>query len=219
MFDGLLADQKTLLLGASTGFVFGFLLQKGGVADFRVIVGQFLLKDFTMLKVMLSAVVVGAIGIYGMRQMGLEVELHIKNAALLGNVLGGVIFGIGMATLGYCPGTGVAAMATGSRHAVAGVLGMIFGAALYAEAYPAMKSSVLGVGDFGKETLGTLTGLSPWWFILLIACAALGVFLALERLEKQQQAELGKEPRQTKDTAKGKFSASSPQERANVAGE
>jgi hypothetical protein len=70
MSEHFFADANTLLLGGVTGFVFGFLLQKGGVADFRVIVGQFLLKDFTMLKVMLSAVVVGAIGIYGMRQAG-----------------------------------------------------------------------------------------------------------------------------------------------------
>ncbi|MHC5001987.1 MAG: YeeE/YedE thiosulfate transporter family protein, partial [Planctomycetota bacterium] len=108
------ADPTSLALGAATGLVFGFLLQKGGVTRFQVIVGQFLLKDFTVLKVMLTAIVVGAIGIYGMRAAGMDVPLHVKGTALLANVLGGLIFGVGMAILGYCPGTALAAIGDGS---------------------------------------------------------------------------------------------------------
>lgn len=179
-----MSDAMTLLAGAATGLVFGFLLQRGGVTRFRVIVGQFLLKDFTMLKIMLTAVVVGGVGIYGMRAMGMDVALHVKSAALLGNALGGAIFGVGMALLGYCPGTGVAALGDGSRHAIPGVLGMVFGAAAYAKAYPWMKTHVLSVGALGKETLGTLTGLSPAWFIGLILVAAAVLAVLLERHER-----------------------------------
>ena len=92
-----------------------------------------------------------------MRALGWDVPLHIKNAALLGNALGGVIFGAGMALLGYCPGTGVAAFGDGSRHALFGVLGMLVGAALFAEVYPWLKSELLGIGDLGKATLPSLT--------------------------------------------------------------
>lgn len=185
MFDHIFASPSALLTGALTGLAFGFLLQKGGVTRFGVIVGQFLLKDFTVLKVMGTAIVVGAIGIYGMRAMGLDVPLHIKNAALLGNALGGAIFGVGMAVLGYCPGTGVAAIGDGSRHAIPGVLGGLFGAAVFAEVYPWMKSEVLGVGDFGKATLDSVTGLSPWWFMGLMAIAAVVGFSVLERWERR----------------------------------
>lgn len=187
MFEHVFASPTVLLTGALMGLVFGFLLQKGGVTRFSVILGQFLLKDFTVLKVMGTAIVVGGVGIYGMRAMGLDVPLHIKSATLLGNALGGAIFGVGMAILGYCPGTGVAAIGDGSRHAIPGVLGGIFGAAVFAEVYPWMKSNVLGVGDVGKATLGTITGLSPWWFMALLALAALLGFGLLERWERRSR--------------------------------
>lgn len=185
MFDHVFASPSILLTGALTGLIFGFLLQKGGVTRFSVILGQFLLKDFTVLKVMGTAIVVGGIGIYGMRAFGLDVPLHIKNATLLGNAIGGATFGIGMAILGYCPGTGVAAIGDGSRHAIPGVLGGLVGAAAYAEAYPWMKSEVLGVGDLGKATLGSVTGLSAWWFMALLAIGAFVGFMVLERWERR----------------------------------
>ncbi len=187
MFENFFADPEVLAQGALTGLIFGFLLQKGGVTRFGVIVGQFLLKDFTVLKIMLTAILVGGIGIYGMRAVGWDVSLHIKNTALLGNALGGLIFGAGMALLGYCPGTGVAALGDGSRHAWFGVLGMLAGAAIFAEVFPWMKSSVLGIGDFGKATLPTLTELSPWWFLTLLAILAAGIFVTLERREKKRK--------------------------------
>ena len=183
MSENFFADPQTLVLGALTGFVFGFLLQKGGVTRFNVILGQFLLKDFTVLKIMLTAIVVGGVGIYGMRTMGWDVPLHIKNATLIGNIVGGLIFGVGMAVLGYCPGTGVAAIGDGSRHAIFGVLGMFVGAALYAEAYPWMKSEVLGIVDMGKATFPTVSGHSPWWFIVGTMIVTIGIVLLVERWE------------------------------------
>ena len=141
-----------IVAGLLTGVVFGVLLQKAHVTRYEVIVGQFLFKDFTVLKVMLTAIVVGAVGVYGMLALGLlePANMHIKALAVLGNVLGGAIFGVGMALLGYCPGTGVAALGDGSRHAWFGVLGMLVGGAAYAHFYPAIESHILSVGTYGK---------------------------------------------------------------------
>lgn len=184
MFDtSFFAEPTTLLMGALTGLVFGFLLQKGGVTKFNVIVGQFLLEDFTVLKVMLTAVVVGGVGIYGMLQVGMIEGLHVKAAHLVGNALGGLIFGVGMAVLGYCPGTGVAAIGDGGRDAMAGVAGMLFGAAVYAEVYPWANARILGLAQLGKETLVTATGLSPWWFIAGLTILAMFAFRALDAWE------------------------------------
>lgn len=188
MFDARIADPKTLLLGAATGFVFGFLLQRGGVTRYRVILGQFLLRDFTVAKVMLTAIVVGGAGIYGMRAAGIDFALHVKSAALLTNAIGGVIFGVGMAVLGYCPGTGVAAIGDGSRHAIAGVCGMLCGAALYAEVHPWLQGRLAGTAAYGKATLATTTGLSPWWFIAGLAIVAALGLAALERWERSRRA-------------------------------
>ena len=185
MFETFFANPSTILMGGVTGFLFGFLLQKGGVTRYSVIVGQFLLKDFTVLKIMLTAIVVGSVGIYGMRSLGLDIDLHVKTTALLGNALGGLIFGVGMAALGYCPGTAVAAIGEGSRHAIPGVLGMLVGAGLYAEAYPWIKTNILSVGNFGKATLPSLTGFSAWWFILALLVLAMGSFYLIARLEQK----------------------------------
>ncbi len=187
MFDSdFFAAPQVLLLGALTGFVFGFLLQKGGVTRFRVIVEQFLLEDFTVAKVMLTAILVGGVGIYGMVQVGLLETLHVKAAHLLANASGGIIFGVGMAVLGYCPGTGVAAMGDGSRHAIPGVLGMLVGAALYAESHAWVQAHVMGVGDLGKATWATASGLSPWWYMALLAVIAFFAFVRLERWERRR---------------------------------
>jgi hypothetical protein len=167
--------------------IFGFLLHKGQVTKFRTIVGQFLLKDFTVLKVMLTAVVVGGIGVYAMYGLDLA-SLHVKTLVLGGVILGGLIFGVGMVLLGYCPGTGVAAIGEGSRHALFGVLGMLAGAALYAEVAPLMKSTVLQIGDFGKITMADATGVSPWVFLVALAGGATLLFVAIERWQRGRLA-------------------------------
>ncbi len=119
MFDSV----DKLALGLFTGIVFGFLLQKGRVAKYEVIVGQFLFKDWTVVKTMGTAVVVGAVGVYGLVAMDMA-SLHIRPALLGGVLIGAVLFGIGMAVLGYCPGTSVAGCGEGRRDAMVGVLGM-----------------------------------------------------------------------------------------------
>lgn len=180
------ADPGTLAAGAVTGLVFGYLLQKGGVTRFKVIVDQFLLRDFTMLKIMVSATIVGGVGIYALRAGGADFPMHVKSATLLGNVLGGLIFGAGMVVLGYCPGTGIAALGDGSRHAIPGLLGMFFGAAIYAEAFPWVNDTILKVADEGKVTLPDATGITPWVYFIVIALAAYFGFRALDRVLKPQ---------------------------------
>ncbi len=172
-----------LVLGLVTGVVFGFLLQKGQVTRYRVIIGQFLLQDFTMLKVMLTAVVVGGFGFYALVHLGVA-SMHVKPMILGGVITGGVLFGIGMAILGYCPGTGVAAMADGSRHAIYGVLGMLLGAAVYAEVYPIFSHTLLVMGDFGKVTLVDVTGASPYILMAGIGVVAAVLFGVIEIWER-----------------------------------
>lgn len=173
MFD---APDK-LLLGLATGVVFGVLLQKGRVAKFPVIVGQFLLKDWTVVKIMGTAVVVGAVGVFALVAGG-HAGLHVKPLLLGGVLLGGVLFGAGMVVLGYCPGTSVAACGEGRRDAMAGVLGMFAGALAFVAAWPALQPVIKGLGDEGKVTLPDLTGTSPWlWIAGLAGAGIVGVLL------------------------------------------
>ena len=166
-----------LLLGLLTGIIFGVLLQKGRVAKFDVIVGQLRLNDWTVAKVMATAVAVGSVGVHVLVSMGIA-ELHIKPALLAGVLVGGVLFGAGLALFGYCPGTGVAASGEGHADAKVGVAGMLAGAVLYVLAYPALKPMMAALGDWGQVTWPQLTGTSPWpWVAALVALIAGGLIL------------------------------------------
>lgn len=160
-----------LLLGLITGILFGFFLHKGGVSKYTVITGQFLLRDFTMMKMMMTAIIVGGAGAYAMNSMG-WINLSIKPMLMGGVIVGALVFGVAMTILGYCPGTAVAACAEGRKDALMGVLGMLVGSMLYAELFPSLKSTILSLPDKGKITLPAVTGL-PWWayFVVLAAVA------------------------------------------------
>jgi len=183
LFEHFFASPKTLLLGAIAGLVFGFLLQKGGVTRYNVIVNQFRFKDFTVLKTMLTAIVIGAIGVYAMLQLGMIKGLSVKGAELAMNAGGGLIFGVGMVLLGYCPGTALAAVGQGSRDAAVGIGGALVGAAVYAEAYPLLARTLEPIGKLGKITFADATHASPWWFISGLAVFAAVLFVWLERRE------------------------------------
>jgi uncharacterized membrane protein YedE/YeeE len=77
-------------------------------------------------------------------------------------VVGGSLFGIGWAVMGFCPGTAVGAIGEGRWHAAFGIIGMVIGAAIYAQFYPFFKSTVLSWADFGKISLPQVFGVSPW---------------------------------------------------------
>jgi hypothetical protein len=167
-------DEPTkLALGLLTGIVFGFLLQKGRAAKFQVILGQFLLKDWTVAKIMGTAVGVGAIGVYTLITLDLA-SLHVKPLLLGGVLLGAACFGVGMAVLGYCPGTDVAACGEGRRDAMVGVLGMLAGAAVFVALFPVLQPIIKGLGDAGEITLPQVTGTSPWLWV--VGLAVVGTF-------------------------------------------
>lgn len=190
MFD---APEK-LALGLATGIIFGFLLQKARVAKFEVIVGQFLLRDWTVVKTMGTAVIVGSIGVYAIVSADLA-SLHIRPLQWGGILSGAVLFGIGMTALGYCPGTTVAACGEGRRDAMVGVLGMLAGALLFVVLNDQLQPVVTGLGDSGKITLPELTKTSVWlWVSLLLAGGVAG--LLMDRMQRRKAW-----PRQPQRTA------------------
>ena len=170
MFTKLHQNGKMqLLLGLGLGVAFGFLLQKGGVTDYDVIVRQLLLVDFTVVKIMLSAVVTGMLGIHLMRSLG-WIRLSPKPGSLGSSMLGGLIFGAGFAILGYCPGTVAGAIGSGAMDALAGGLpGILAGAAAFAVLYPGLNRTILAWKDFGPVTLPELLRVNPWAVVLPVA--------------------------------------------------
>jgi hypothetical protein len=170
-----------LLLGLGMGIVFGFLLQKGGVTNYDVIIGQLLLDDFTVVKVMLTAVVTGMPGVYLIKTLGLA-RLHIKPGSFGASVIGGLIFGVGFGTLGYCPGTIAGAVGQGYLSAlVGGVVGILMGSWLFAALYPKLEGSILHKGDFGELTFPRLLKVNAW---IVVIPAVLGLVCFLLMIEK-----------------------------------
>ncbi len=167
-------------LGLLTGIAFGFLLQKGRVLRFDKQVGAMLLKDMTILKFMLSAIIVGMIGIYFLNDIGF-IELKHKTMNVGAVVIGGALFGLGWAVMGFCPGTSIGAIGEGRWHAIWAVLGMITGAAIFAELYPFFKQTVLVWLDWGKVSLADVTGLNHWVVIVALAAVYIGLFIFFEK--------------------------------------
>ncbi len=181
----LLSGPSLLGAGLLFGILFGLLLHRGGVTDYDVIVNQFLFRDFTVLKVMFTAIAVGGVGVFVLHGQELA-NLHIKPATMLAVILGAVLFGIGMVVYGYCPGTGIAAIGTGRLDALAGFAGMLVGGILYALSYDWVAAKILPVGDLGKVRLPELVGLPEWtWYAALVAMAAT-VLALVARVEKSR---------------------------------
>jgi len=159
----------SLAQGLGFGVIFGFLLQKGGATHYDVIIGQLLLTDFTVVKIMLSAVLTGMIGIHVMKSMN-WVTLHPKSGSIGKNVIGGLIFGAGFAVLGYCPGTIVGAIGNGYLDALAGGLtGILIGTGLFAHFYPRLKNGILKQGDYGSVTLPQLLKVNEWFVVVPVS--------------------------------------------------
>lgn len=165
-------------LGLFFGVIFGFLLQKGGVAKYEVLIGVLLLEDFTVVKVMLSAVIVGMIGIYALHAAGL-VKLHIKPTRYGANTLGGIIFGIGFGLAAYCPGTGAAALGQGNYDAIAVLLGLLAGSYLFAEASGWLAHTVNHWGDRGELTLDRVLNLKPLVLVPVVAALLVLVLVVI----------------------------------------
>ncbi len=167
--------MKMLLYGLVTGMLFGFLLQKARVLRYDRQLGALLFKDMTIVKFMLSTVLVGMVGVYLLHDMGM-VKLSVKPTDLGANILGGLTFGAGWGLLGYCPGTSAGAIGEGRWDALFGIIGMIGGAALYAEAYPLMKATVLSWGNLGKITFSQVIGVNHWFIVFLFVVGGLLLF-------------------------------------------
>lgn len=165
-------------LGFFFGVIFGFLLQKGGVAKYEVLIGMLLLEDFTVVKVMMSAVVVGMIGIYSLHAAGL-VKLHVKPTRYGANTLGGILFGIGFGLAAYCPGTGAAALGQGNFDAIAVLLGLMAGSYVFAEASGWLARTVNRWGDRGVLTFDRVLNVKPRVLVPVVATVLVLVLAAI----------------------------------------
>jgi hypothetical protein len=162
------------------GLAFGFLLQKGGVGKYNVLLGQLLLQDFTVAKIMMTAIVVGMAGVFTLHYFA-KVNLHLHPTKVGAQTIGGLIFGAGFALIAYCPGTGAAALGQGSWDVLFGIAGLIAGSYLYAELSGWLKQTVEKWGDKGKVMLPDLLHIPRGAFVPGFGLVLLAALFALQR--------------------------------------
>lgn len=179
--DAAMESGRRILAGIVFGLAFGFLLQKGGVGKYHILIGQLLLQDFTVVKVMLTSIVVGMIGIFTLHRFA-KVNLHLKPTRIAPNILGGLIFGAGFALIGYCPGTVAAALGQGNYDGLFAVSGLMLGSFLYAELSKTLKASVEQWGDKGELMLPDLLRIPRRVFIPAFAVFLVAILVTLGRL-------------------------------------
>ena len=166
------------------GFLFGATLQYAKLNRYNVISGMATLENFAVAKAIAVAIGMGAIIIAVEIGLGLA-TWHIKPFLLGGIAIGGIIFGAGMAILGYCPGTLAISLGEGSIDALLGIAGALFGGFVYTLLLPSI-SSILGP-DLGSISLFTLIGqhhLLFYFFDFLIGVAFIWAAFVLNKLEK-----------------------------------
>ena len=155
---------KALVLGV----LFGWSLNKAGLTHYARIVNVYRLRDLTVMRFMLTALVVGGLAVQAGLDLGFAASVPVPPTAMLANVVGGVVFGVGMATAGYCPGTIAAEAGEGRLDAwVAGLSGLVVGAIAFGLLQPTIMPALARVGALGRVTVAGLAGASPWLVLLV----------------------------------------------------
>lgn len=172
--------MNMLIYGLITGMLFGFLMQRARVVRYDKQLGALRFQDMTIVKFMMSAILVGMVGIHFFDIFGL-VQMLYKPVVLGENITGGLLFGLGWGLLGYCPGTQGGALGEGRWDALWGIFGMIVGAGLFAETYPALKQNILSWGSYGYLTIPQLAGINRWLIIIVFTAGTLGLFRWFEK--------------------------------------
>jgi uncharacterized membrane protein YedE/YeeE len=162
------------------GLAFGVILQRAELTRYDRIANVYRLRDLTVLKFLGSALATAAFGIQLARTLGIGEAPPIPLTYAAGNLVGGLVFGVGMALSGFCPGTVAAGAGEGRLdNLIPGALGLYTGAVLYGLLYERM------VPVFAKAaeaiTFGQLVGVEPWLVVAIVVEVALLGFYLLER--------------------------------------
>lgn len=172
----------------ATGILFGFVLEQAGFGSPCKLTAQFRLTDWSVFKVMFSAIIVAAIGILLLQvnnTFGAQ-GFYVSEMYLWGTVLGAVLIGAGFAIGGYCPGTSVVGLGSGRIDGLTFMLGMIIGVWAFAGVYDtSFIQSVVNTAYMSAKTVPELFGVSPWLVVVAMVLMLIGGF-AVGRLLEQR---------------------------------
>lgn len=173
----------SLFLAVIFGIGFGLIMQRVGAFEYKNIINALRLKDLSIPKFMLFSVAITSIGVFSLRALGF-VSLDLITTNIFGNILGGLIFGIGFAFAGYCPGTSIGAMAEGKKDALYTVLGGIFGVLLYTLL---QQFTGFSISDYniGKLSLIDIIPLHPFSVAILYGLLLVIMIFTIDYIEQR----------------------------------
>ena len=170
--------------GLLCGLVFGFALERAGFASACNLTAQLRFKDWRVFKVMFTAIIVAAFGLYFLQATGAMTkdDIFIPTVFLWATLLGGVGVGAGMAVGGYCPGTSVVGFVSGKIDGLVFFLGLILGTFVFAGAYDAIAPVLEALPGPEAQTVPELLHLpTPVVLLMLLGCLAGVGWLTRER--------------------------------------
>jgi uncharacterized protein len=178
----------SLWVAVGIGFLFGFVLERAGFGDARNLTAIFYFRDMRVLRVMFSAIVTCLVGLILLKWLGLFdysllLQYSLLPTYLWPQIIGGMMFGVGFAVGGYCPGTAAVGVASGKLDAVIYLLGMIFGIWIFAAGFP-IWGDLYKSGAFGRITLWQIFGLHSSVMAAIIVIMALAAFWLAGLAEK-----------------------------------
>ena len=183
-------DYGTAGTALATGILFGFVLEQAGFGSPCKLTAQFRLTDWSVFKVMFTAIIVAAIGILLLQvnnTFGSQ-GFYVADMFLWGTILGGVLIGAGFAIGGYCPGTSVVGLGSGRIDGLVFMLGMIVGVWAFAGVYDTSAiQSIVNGAQVSAKTVPELFGVSPWLIVAAMILMLVGGFLVGRALEQRSQ--------------------------------
>ena len=186
-------DSRAIILGLLTGIAFGALLQRVGASSYELIVNMLRLKDLTIMKFFFLAIAMGSVGIYAVNEFG-EANIGIAPFYLVGITVGGLIFGVGWAVAGYCPGTALVAMSEGKADAAVTILGGLTGALTLSLVWDRIEPLLVDPLNYGSQSFPEILGVNPLLVAVVFAAMVVILLFWLDRLGAGRSAEPGGKP-------------------------
>ncbi|MHB0915897.1 MAG: YeeE/YedE thiosulfate transporter family protein [Thermoleophilia bacterium] len=177
-------DFSAIAIGLLTGIAFGAILLRAGASSFTLIVNMLRLKNLTVMKFFFLAIGVGSVGMYLVDAFA-TAHIGIAPFYLLGIVAGGIVFGIGWAISGYCPGTALVAVAQGKVDAMVTVLGGLFGALTLALTWDYLEPVLVEPLNYGSKSIPDLLGARPLYVALALGVIAAAFVAYLNQVDKR----------------------------------
>jgi uncharacterized membrane protein YedE/YeeE len=178
-------STAALAVAFGVGLGFGWCLERAGLGSAPKLMGQFHLTDLAVFKVMFAAIVTAMIGLFWLTRFGVvdPGRVYVPETFVAPQLVGGLVFGAGMALAGLCPGTSCVAAATGRGDGAAVVVGFFAGVLSSALAVPAMVRFYQS-GARGAFTLDAALGVDAGTMLLVVVAAALAGFVVAEHVEQ-----------------------------------